>query len=232
MSKLAIITGASSGIGQATAECFLRAGWKVVSIARRTCPVDGVESIEADLSLQASFETIKSELAPFMEDAECICLVHNAGISCNDTVRDVEQEMFTKIWDVNVSAPGQLNKIVMPHMSAGSSIIYIGSTLSEKAVSNAFSYTVSKHAIIGMMRATCQDLADSGIHTAAICPGATDTAMLRQVCDDEVLQSIMNMSAYKRLARPEELAKLIYQAAETPIINGSVIHANLGQIER
>jgi 3-oxoacyl-[acyl-carrier protein] reductase len=64
-------------------------------------------------------------------------------------------------------------------MGPGSSVLYVGSTLSEKAVPGSFSYVVSKHAQLGMMRATCQDLMGTGIHTAMVCPGFTDTEMLR-----------------------------------------------------
>ena len=87
--------------------------------------------------------------------------------------------------------------------------------------------------MIGMMRATCQDLAGSGIHTACICPGFTDTEMLRaHVGDsDEVLKMIGNMSSYSRLIEPVEIARSIEFAVANPVINGSVIHANLGQIE-
>ena len=118
-------------------------------------------------------------------------------------------------------------------MNAGSSIIYIGSTLSEKAVPNSYSYASTKHAMIGMMRATCQDLAGSGVHTACICPGFTDTEMLRaHVGDsDDVLEAIGSMSSYGRLIEPDEIARSIEFAVANPVINGSVIHANLGQIE-
>ena len=59
------------------------------------------------------------------------------------------------------------------------SIIYIGSTLSEKGVANSCSYVTSKHAVVGLMRSTTQDLVGKGIHTACICPGFTDTEMLK-----------------------------------------------------
>ena len=135
--------------------------------------------------------------------------------------------------DINLIAPHTLNQLVIPFMHTGSSIIYIGSTLSEKAVANTYSYVVSKHAMIGMMRATCQDLAGSGIHTACVCPGFTDTEMLREHVgkDQEVLSSIAAMSTFGRLVSPIEVATTIKFAAENPVINGAVIHANLGQIE-
>ncbi len=135
--------------------------------------------------------------------------------------------------NLNVIAPHMLNRALIKKMQPGSAIIYIGSTLSEKAVANTFSYITSKHAIVGMMRATCQDLAGTGIHTACICPGFTDTEMLRERVgnDPAILSSIASASAFNRLATPGEIADSILFAAENPVVNGAVIHANLGQVE-
>jgi len=93
---------------------------------------------------------------------------------------------------------------------------------------------VSKHALIGMMRSTCQDLANTGIHTACVCPGFTDTEMLRAHVgeDAEIIESLSTLSTFGRLVTPEEIANTIVFAAENPVINGAVIHANLGQVER
>jgi len=87
--------------------------------------------------------------------------------------------------------------------------------------------------MLGMMRATCQDLIGTGIHTACICPGFTDTEMLRAHVGDnpEVLEAIANGNGFGRLVSPGEMASLLFYTAENPVINGSVLHGNLGQIE-
>ncbi len=82
-----------------------------------------------------------------------------------------------------------------------------------------------------MMRATCQDLAGRRIHTACICPGFTDTEMLRQHVSADAMESVKAMSAYNRLIDPDEIAETLFWAAQNPVINGSVLHANLGQVE-
>jgi NAD(P)-dependent dehydrogenase (short-subunit alcohol dehydrogenase family) len=109
----------------------------------------------------------------------------------------------------------------------------VGSTLSEKAVPNSFSYVLSKHAQLGMMRATCQDLMGRDIHTALVCPGFTDTEMLRTHLGDDpaVERMIAGMNSFNRLIKPAEIAELIRWAHHNPVINGSVLHANLGQKE-
>ena len=123
---------------------------------------------------------------------------------------------------------------LLPLLPRSSSVLYIGSTLAEKAVPGAFSYVVSKHAQLGMMRATCQDLLGRGIHTAMICPGFTATDMLRTHLgnDPEVEAAIASMNSFNRLIEPREIAELIHWAHHHPVINGAVVHANLGQHPR
>jgi len=229
--SLVIITGASKGIGMAAAARFIANGNKVLNISRTPSQLDGITNVALDLA--ASDANVRvAHLVDGLEAGE-IHLIHNAAKLVNDSVRDVDAAIFRSIISINIIAPQILNHALLPKMNAGSSIIYIGSTLSEKAVPNSYSYASTKHAMIGMMRATCQDLAGSGVHTACICPGFTDTEMLRaHVGDsDDVLEAIGSMSSYGRLIEPDEIARSIEFAVANPVINGSVIHANLGQIE-
>ena len=229
--SMVIITGASKGIGKATAAHFIANGDQVLNISRTPSEVKGVNNVTLDLADSEAAASV-ALLVDSLATGE-IHLIHNAARLVNDSVRDVDAETFRSIIDINIVAPQILNQALLPKMVRGSSIIYIGSTLSEKAVPNSYTYATTKHAMIGMMRATCQDLAGSGIHTACICPGFTDTEMLRaHVGDsDEVLKTIGNMSSYSRLIEPVEIARSIEFAVANPVINGSVIHANLGQIE-
>jgi len=134
---------------------------------------------------------------------------------------------------VQTVAPALVDKLLLPVMEKGSSIIFIGSTLSEKAVAGALSYSTSKHAVAGLMRATTQDLFGKGIHTILLCPGFTDTPMLRRHVGNnaEVLSSIASGNSYNRLVEPEEIAELVLMASRTPSLNGAILHANLGQLE-
>ena len=234
MTKRVIITGASAGIGAEAARRFLADGWSVTNLSRRPSPVDGVESIACDFSDPAAVADACSSLAPLAASAERVVLVHNSSLLLNDVVGEVSDADFLRVMQINLAAPNALNRAVLPAMRAGSAVIYVGSTLAEKAVPGSYTYVTSKHAIIGMMRATCQDLAGRGIHTACVCPGFTDTEMLRSHIgtDPETESAVASMSAFGRLIRPEEIAESIHWAATNPVINGSVIHANLGQVER
>ena len=234
MNATAVITGTSSGIGAAAAQVFLDSGWNVIGLSRRPCPVKAVQWLCVDF-LKADWEAgllprIKKELPAKGR----ICLIHNAAMMHKDRAVDMDIMALRDTLELNVVTPCALNNILWPMMTPESSILYVGSTLSEKAVANTASYVASKHAIAGLMRATTQDLIGTGIHSAAICPGFTATEMLLTHVGDnpEVRAFLEGMSTFNRLIEPVEIAKSLLFCAENPVINGSLIHANLGQVER
>lgn len=231
--KLAIITGASAGIGTQTAVQFLAQDYRVINLSRRDCPVEGVKNIACDLSLPDSINNACRDIAQELSQSEQTTLIHNACQMRKDSVDQCSSDDLRAVFETNIIAANSLNQLIIPSMKKGSSIIYVGSTLSEKAVANSFSYVTSKHALIGMMRATCQDLIGRSIHTAAVCPGFTDTEMLRQHLgnNEEVLQHIAGLNSFKRLISPDEIAAFILWSHNNPVVNGSVLHAHLGQIE-
>ena len=230
--KLLLITGASAGIGSATASAFLAAGYAVVNLSRRPCPVEGVVHITCDLSHPDFLDAVADRLDPMLQDAEQTALVHNASRLASDTATTTPSAALRQIIELNIVTANTLNQYVIPAMGAGSSVLLVGSTLSEKAVPGSYSYVISKHALVGMMRALCQDLAGTGIHTACVCPGFTDTEMLRAHVPAHALAAVAEMSAFNRLIEPAEIADTLLFAATHPVVNGAVIHANLGQRER
>ena len=230
--KTLLITGASAGIGLAAAQRFSVDGYAVTNISRRPCPLASVNHLPGDLSEANFLDALREQLGEALADADQVSLIHNASRLLNDSAADTPSDQLRAVMEVNLAAPNTLNRFVIPRMPPGSSILYVGSTLAEKAVPNSYSYVVTKHALIGMMRATCQDLAGRGIHTACICPGFTDTEMLRAHVPAEAMDAVRGLSAYGRLIEPSEIADTLLWAAESPVINGAVLHANLGQVER
>jgi len=229
MKDLLVITGGSAGIGLATAVKFLGAGYDVVSISRRTCPSPDVISIQADLAAAGFIDLVRRRLSSTSHlQRRRIVLVHNAAQSWHDSAGDVTAESLRSMMETSVIAPAALNQLLLPFMSQGSAIIYIGSTLSTRGAAGSFSYVAAKHAVVGMMRATCQDLFGKGIHSVCVCPGATDTEMLRSLFDPGSLAKMGEMSSVQRLIEPEEIAAVIYQAAGTPVLNGALVEANYG----
>lgn len=230
--KLLLLTGGSGGIGASAAAAFAAAGYAVVNLSRRPCPVAEVENIACDLSQPKFLEDIRGRIEPRLAAAAEITLLHNAARLVGDSATDASSAALRELLEINVVAPNTLNGFVIPHMAPGSAILYVGSTLSEKGVAGTFSYVTAKHAVAGMMRATCQDLAGTGIHTVCVCPGFTDTAMLREHIPAEALEEVAALSAFGRLVEPDEVAALLLFAARQPALNGALLHANLGQRER
>jgi len=204
----------------------------VANFSRRPCPLATAHHIACDLAEPSFLDGVGKQLEALLQQAEQTVLIHNASRLVNDCAAQTSSSSLRQTLEINLVAPNTLNGFAIPLMKPGSAILYVGSTLGEKAVPNSFSYVISKHGLIGMMRATCQDLAGSGIHTACICPGFTDTEMLRAHVPPNAMDAVRNMSAYNRLIEPQEIAATLFWASQNPVINGAVIHANLGQVER
>lgn len=231
--RILIISGASRGIGASAAENFLAHDWHVVNLSRSEPKQKAIQHLTVDFFDLEQLTKKIVELDDLLKKAQQVCLVHNTMHYEHDTIQTIQPHAFQRTLAANLMAPNILNQALIPKMPRGSSIIYIGSTLSEKAVPGAASYAICKHAIVGMMRATCQDLATQGVHTSCICPGFTDTEMLREHVgnDPKILKMLQQRVGANRLIAPEEIADLIWFCAQNPVINGAVIHANLGQIE-
>jgi NAD(P)-dependent dehydrogenase (short-subunit alcohol dehydrogenase family) len=174
--------------------------------------------------------SLESKLKEILQSSDKICLVHNASKMQSDNVESIDENSLREVLEVNLVGPTKLNKIIIPYMNKGSSILYVGSTLSEKAVPQMSSYVMSKHGMIGLMRSTCQDLFGRFIHTACICPGATETEMLVEYVqgNQDALKVMASTLSENRLITSKEIAEVLFFCANNSVINGSVIHANLG----
>tara|TARA_B100001250_G_scaffold206134_1_gene176945 strand:+ start:3954 stop:4658 length:705 start_codon:yes stop_codon:yes gene_type:complete len=230
LKKFLIITGGSSGIGFAASKLFQDNGFKIINLSRSKINLDDAIHIEVDLSRSNWQESLESIFQETLSSADQICLVHNASKMQSDNVESIDPDSLREVLEVNLVGPSILNKITIPYMKKGSSILYVGSTLSEKAVPQMSSYVMTKHGMIGLMRSTCQDLFGRFIHTACICPGATETEMLVEYVqgNQEALKIMASTLSENRLISSEEIASTIFFCANNSVINGSVIHANLG----
>ncbi|SVA94659.1 uncharacterized protein METZ01_LOCUS147513 [marine metagenome] len=231
--KTLVITGASSGIGLETAKVFQNEDYSIVNLSRKKIPLDGSTHLETDLSDSKALEINLHKAVNLVKDSDQICLVHNASNMASDNVEEIDADQMRGVFEVNLVAPAILNRALLPLMNAGSSIIYIGSTLSEKAVPHMASYVTSKHAMVGLMRSTCQDLFGKFVHTVCVCPGATRTEMLMKYVggDESALKLMAKTLSEQRLIEPVEIARTILFCAQNSVVNGSVIHANLGILE-
>jgi NAD(P)-dependent dehydrogenase (short-subunit alcohol dehydrogenase family) len=230
--KTLVITGAGRGIGLATADLFHEHGYAVVNISRHRGGFECGRWIGADLSQPDWLQAVERELIAAVQHATAIAIVHNASLLLSDDIEDSRDVDLQRAWQTNVLAPVQLNRALLPYMDEGSSIIYIGSALRDRAAPKRLSYVVSKHAQVGLMRATALEIEARGMHTACVCPGITDTEMARTHFggeDDSIEQFVLSNAPLKRALRPAEIAQLIYFCAGTQAVNGAVIDANAGR---
>ena len=144
--KMAIISGASVGIGRAAAEAFLAEGFQVYNLSRRPCPVPAVYNLSCDLSSPQSISQACKTLGEALTGCDSVALVHNASQMLKDSVIDCDSDSLRHVLETNVVAINSLNQVLLQLLPRSSSVLYVGSTLSEKAVSNSFSYVLSKHA--------------------------------------------------------------------------------------
>ena len=211
---------------------FLADGFRVINVSRRTTSNPNIIDVPCDLSQERQISECAAGLLNDIQQASSVCLVHNAGYLSGDSAIDVDMAALKRCLAINVIAPSLLNKHLACSLPPSSSIIYIGSTLSEKATAGCFSYITSKHAVAGMMKASTQDLFGRGIHSCCICPGFTETEMLQEhIPEDDVRLNVGANNGFGRLAEPAEIAQMIVWAHANPIINGSVLHGHLGQKE-
>jgi len=229
--KMLVITGASKGIGLSTADLFREQGYRVVNISRHRGGFEHGTWIEADLSAPDWLERIDLRLIAEVQHAGEVAIVHNAAALVQDSIEKSNDVDLQRVFQANVLAPIQLNRLLLPYMDEGSAIVYIGSSLSETAIPKRLSYVVSKHAQIGLMRATALEIAERGMHTVCVCPGVTDTEMARAHFggNNSIEHFVLRNVLLKRALRPEEIAQLIYFCATTQSVNGSIIRANLGR---
>lgn len=234
MSKLLVISGASKGIGLATACHFAENGYRILNLSRSPCSAPNTVNISVDMLDRNWMETRQQTLLAEAAETEQIVLIHNAAMLTKDSVINIDADSLGDVLQLNVVAAAQLNSLFIPFMKPGSSILYVGSTLSTKAVANTYAYVISKHALVGQMRATCQDLVGRRVHTACVCPGFTETKMLRDHLgqNPEVYNKIKSTIVYERLVQPDEIANTLWFCSQNPVINGALIDANLGQIEQ
>ena len=236
---LLIVTGGGSGIGAAVVRLAAREGWAVLSLSRSGMrePLSleertRIESVQVDLVRdwrQNALAFTQTALKRHTRLARRIALVHNAAFSFNDTAQAPRLAEMSALIELSTLIPARLNELVIPRMQRGSSIIYVGSTLSHKGVSGSLSYVTAKHALLGLARATAKDLYGTGVHALCVCPGPTETPMLSGLYGEGRHRMFEPLMSEGRLATPEEIARVVLFAAASPQLNGALLDAAFGE---
>ncbi|QGU15208.1 SDR family oxidoreductase [Leclercia sp. 119287] len=197
----AIVTGASSGIGEAIVKRLLAEGWQVTGLSRREveCGHPNFTSLSVDLSDSVTFSGTLNTL-PVPQ-----AIVHAAGMMAAAPLGELDPAVSARLWGLHIHAAEILFNHFAPRMSAGGRLIAIGSRTSRGAAGRS-QYVATKAALVGMVRSWAAELAPRGITANVVAPGATQTPMLsapgRQT-------SPPKMPPMGRLIAPEEVAAMV-----------------------
>jgi len=210
--RVAMVSGASRGIGAAIAEKLLSAGWNV-SLGMRT-PASSSYSSHPD-ALLCHFDALDPESEQKWVNATVARfgrldgLVHNAGIMIPKSVLEAGQEDFDLIFDVNVKSPMRLSQLAWPHLAgAQAGRIVTVASLSGKRVKSANSglYAMSKFALVALGHALRQCGKDNDVRSTIICPSFVATDMGNSLAGRDSSE----------LTRPEDVAKIVHMVLELP----------------
>lgn len=220
MGKVAIVTGAASGIGRATAELFVAEGARVTAVdlderagselaARHG---DQMRYVRADVASGEDVQRFVNATANVFGGVDV--LFNNAGIAVFKPVDETSEEEWDRVIAVNLRACFLGIKYVTPRMRdrGGGSIINTASVHGFATAPAVGAYGASKHGVIGLTKNAALDLAKYRIRVNAVCPGAIDTPLMRSNLravgdEDEQFRNISAAEPIGRVGRPEEIAQ-------------------------
>ncbi len=226
--KVAIVTGASSGIGRATAKLFAEQGAKVVVAARRQHELDAlVKEIKSSggnaiaLAGDVTNESYNKALAELAIEkfGRLDIAFNNAGIlGASDSVSDLTLEQWDNTISTNLTSAFLAAKYQIPVMKKpGGSLIFTSSFVGYTiGMPMKAAYAASKAGVIGLTKALATEYGAVGIRVNSLVPGGTDTPMAKEFGDSpEVIEFVKSIHALKRKASPEEIAKsALYLASD------------------
>ncbi len=248
--RVALVTGASSGLGAQFARTLAAAGAAVVLASRR---IDKLKDLRADIEgsggdahvVQLDVtdrDSIKSAVAHAETEMGSIdILVNNSGVSNTQRLQDVEEEDFDFIFDTNVKGAFFVAQEVGKRMLArakgtapgsytGGRIVNVASTAGLRVLPQIGVYAMSKAAVVHMTRAMAAEWGKYGINVNAICPGYIDTEINHHHWETEQGRKLVSMLPRKRVGNPKDLDALLVMLCsdQSHFVNGAVIAADDG----
>ena len=218
--RVALVTGASAGIGAAAARRFAAEGAAVVLVARKRAPLEALatelrgrgataHAISADVGELAACRALVEEAVS--EAGRLDVLVNNAGAHFRGPVRSRSVDEVATMIDVNVRAPLVLSRLCLPHLAAhGGAIVHVASIAGMVPLPDAATYSASKFALRAFSRALDQELAGTSVRSSVVSPGPIlDTGFLMDSLEDAA-----DVVFSQPMSTADEIAALILDAAD------------------
>lgn len=236
MSKIALVTGATRGIGKAIAEELVAKGYTVIGTATSE---KGAESISAYLGENgkglvlnvADAESIDSVLKQIKETfGDVDVLVNNAGITRDGLLMRMKDDDWFDIIQTNLTSVYRLSKAVLrPMMKKGGRIISIGSVVGSMGNPGQTNYCAAKAGLVGFSKSLAKEVASRGITVNVVAPGFIATDMTDEL-NEEQRNAILSQIPAGELGSPQDIAKAVAFLAsdDARYINGETIHVNGG----
>jgi 3-oxoacyl-[acyl-carrier protein] reductase len=218
--KTALVTGASRGIGRASALALSGMGAQVLvhysSGAKEAEAVVAeirksggrADAVAADLSAPDGAHKLAKQVRAVVGDRLDI-LVANAGTSKSATIEETTVEDFDRLFAVNVRAPFFLVQQLLPILVDGSSIVFLSSVSAHAAVGTLSAYAATKGAIDTLVKHFAAALGDRGIRVNAVAPGVVATDMSSLTKTEAGRNSTLSMQALKRIAQPDDIGSVV-----------------------
>lgn len=246
--RVALVTGGGRGLGAEVARALAAEGAKVCVLGRNQEAVSRVAREIEGLPLCADV-TKPEDMAAALRTAEehlgaiGIC-VQNAGISSSAPLAKTDDETFSKIFEVNVSAVFRLSRALVPKMAEAGygRMIHVASNAGLTGYAYTSAYCASKHAVVGLTRALAVEFAQQGVTVNAVCPGFLDTDMTHESVSrivaktgrstEEARKILEAMNPQKRFVTTTEVAHLVVSLArdEARGVNGQAVAIDGGQV--
>lgn len=239
--KTALVTGASRGIGRASALALAKAGAQVLvhygrgkeeaeAVVRQIRNSGGrADALSADLSLSDSPLTLAKQVRTVVGDRLDI-VISNAGISKAATIEETKIEDFDSQFAVNVRAPFFLIQQLLPILGTGSSIVMVSSLAGHASVGDLSAYAATKGAIDTLVKHFASALGPRGIRVNAVAPGVVETDMSNFAKTDAGRDFVLSMQALKRVAQPDDIGDVVAFLASDNArwVNGHTVRVDGG----
>jgi len=230
--KVAVVTGAASGIGEAIARAFAAAGAKVFvgdlkeKEGKQVASEIGAEFVRLDVSDAKSCEEARKRVGA------CHVLVNNAGIGHVGTLLTTNAEDLDRLYAVNVKGVHNMSKVFAPGMveRKSGSIVNLASIGGIVGVRERYAYCMTKFAVVGLTKSMALDLAEYQVRVNCICPGRVQTPFVQERLKEypdpkKAYEEMAATQILKRMGRPEEIAAAaLYLASdEASFVTGSAM---------